>query len=57
MNRRTRICGRVPKHGESDEKAAWDHISSTSPKTNMDAKKDGLEKVTPLKYGHFWYLC
>ena len=57
MNRRTRICGRVPKHGGSDEKAAWDHISSTSPKTNMDAKKDGLEKVTPLKYGHFWYLC
>ena len=20
-------------------------------------KKDGLEKVVPFKYGHFWYLC
>ena len=29
----------------------------TSPKTNMDTQKDGLEKWTPLNYGHFWYLC
>ena len=28
----------------------------TSPKTNMDTQNDGLEKVTPLLYGHFWYL-
>ena len=26
-------------------------------KTNMDTENDGLEKVTPFKYGHFWYLC
>ena len=28
----------------------------TSPKTNMDTQNDGLETVTPLTYGHFWYL-
>ena len=27
----------------------------TPPKTNMDTQNDGLEKVTPLKSGHFWY--
>ncbi len=29
----------------------------TIPKTNMDTQNDGLEKVTPLKHGNFWYLC
>ena len=29
----------------------------TPPKTNMDTQKDGLEKVVPLKYGHFGYPC
>ena len=31
----------------------------TPPKTNMDTQNDGLEKekVAPLKYGNFWYLC
>ena len=29
----------------------------TSPKTNVDTQNNGLEKVTPLQYGHFWYLC
>ena len=28
-----------------------------TPETNMDTQKDGLEKVVPFKYGHFWYLC
>ena len=27
--------------------------SGTVPKTNMDTQNDGLEKVTPFKYGHF----
>ena len=26
------------------------------PKTNMDTQNDSLEKVTPFKYGNFWYL-
>ena len=26
-------------------------------KTNMDTQNDGLEKVVPFKYGHFWYPC
>jgi len=26
-------------------------------KTNMDTQNDGLEKVSPFKYGNFWYLC
>ena len=26
-------------------------------KTNMDTPNDGLENVSPFKYGHFWYLC
>ena len=26
-------------------------------KTNMDTPHDGLEKVVPFKYGHYWYLC
>ena len=30
---------------------------STHLKTNMDTQNDGLEKVAPFKYGHFWYLC
>ena len=29
----------------------------TPPKNNMDTQNDDLEKVTPFKYGHFWYLC
>ncbi len=29
----------------------------TPPKTNMGTRNDGLEMVTPFKYGHFWYLC
>ena len=29
----------------------------TPPKTNVDTQNDGLEKVVPFKYGHFWYLC
>ena len=29
----------------------------TPPKTNMDTQNDGLEKVVPFKYGHFWYPC
>ena len=28
----------------------------TPPKTNMDTQNDGLEKVTPFKNGHYWYL-
>ena len=32
-------------------------IYSTTLKTNMDTQNDGLEKVAPFKYGHFWYLC
>ena len=27
----------------------------TLPKTNNDTQNDGLEKVTPLKHGNFWY--
>ena len=27
----------------------------TSRKTNMDTQNDGLERMTPLKYGYFWY--
>ena len=30
---------------------------TTPPKTNMDTQNDGLEKVTPFRYGHFRYLC
>ncbi len=30
---------------------------STPPRTNMDTQKDGLEKVTPFKHSHSWYLC
>ena len=26
-------------------------------KINIDTQNDGLEKVTPFKTGHFWYLC
>ena len=26
------------------------------PKTNIDTQNDGLEKVSPLKYGHVGYL-
>ena len=26
-------------------------------KTKMDTQNDGLEKVTPFKYGYFGYLC
>ena len=26
-------------------------------KPNIDTKKDGLENVSPFKYGHFWYPC
>ena len=33
------------------------YVMITLPKTNMDTQNDGLEKVTPFKYGHFWYLC
>ena len=29
----------------------------TPPKTNMDTQNDGLENVSPFKYGHFWYPC
>ena len=29
---------------------------STPQKTNVDTQNDGLEMVTPFKYGHFWYL-
>ena len=29
----------------------------TPPKTNMETQNDALEKVAPLKYGHFCYLC
>ncbi len=29
----------------------------TPPKTNMDTQNDGLDKVTPLTKGNFWYLC
>ncbi len=32
-------------------------LQNTPPKTNMDTQNDGLEKVTPFEYGHFWYLC
>ena len=31
-------------------------LGSGHPKTNMDSQNDGLEKVTTLKHGHFWYL-
>ena len=30
---------------------------STPLKTNMDTQNDGLEKVAPFEFGHFWYLC
>ena len=30
-------------------------IPTTLPKTNMDTRNDGLEKVSPFKNGHFWY--
>ena len=29
---------------------------TTPPKTNIDTQ-NGLEKITPLKNGNFWYLC
>ena len=29
----------------------------TPRKPNIDTKKDGLENVSPFKYGHFWYPC
>ncbi len=32
-------------------------ITTTPPKTNMDTQNDGLEKVTPLQHGNFWYPC
>ncbi len=32
-------------------------VSITPLKTNMDTQTDGLENVSPFKYGHFWYLC
>ena len=32
-------------------------VADTPPKTNMDTQNDGLEEVTPLKHGHFWYPC
>ena len=35
----------------------YDDMTFTPPKTNMDTQNDGLEKVTPLKNGNFWYLC
>ena len=28
-----------------------------TPETNIDTQNDGLENVSPLEYGHFWYLC
>ena len=28
-----------------------------APKTNMDTQNDGLDNVSPFRYGHFWYLC
>ena len=31
--------------------------SLTPPKADMDTQNDGLEKVVPFKYGHFWYPC
>ena len=34
-----------------------DQLKHTPPKTNMDTPHDGLEKVVPFKYGHYWYLC
>ena len=27
------------------------------PKSDIDTQNDGLEKVVPFEYGHFWYLC
>ena len=33
----------------------WSFHPSTLPKTNMDTRNDGLEKVTPFKHGNFWY--
>jgi len=33
---------------------AFDEV--TPPKSNMDTQNDGLDKVAPSKYGHFWYL-
>ncbi len=31
-------------------------LKGTPPKTKMDTQTNGLEKVTPFKYGHFEYL-
>ena len=29
----------------------------TPEKERLDTQNSGLEKVTPFKYGNFWYLC
>ena len=34
-----------------------DNVMDTPPKTNMDTQNDGLDMVTPVKHGRFWYLC
>ena len=46
---------RFQKHPNGGDQRISDTINSiiTPPKTNMDAKNDGLEKVVPFKYGHF----
>ena len=31
--------------------------SNTPLKFNIDTRNDALEKVTPLQYGHCWFLC
>ena len=33
------------------------HHYPTPPKINIDTKNDGLENVSPFRYGYFGYLC
>ena len=35
----------------------WRITIDTRPKSDMDTRNDGLQKVTPLKNDNFWYLC
>ena len=36
---------------------AYKVYNTTPPKTNTNTQNDGLEMVTPFKYGHVWYPC
>ena len=56
---------RVPSHSEKRQVACYFFRfvqqkfrveKNTPPKTKIDIQNYGLEKVTPFKYGHVWYV-